>query len=100
MALPSAKTLELPFLYWALPLNLLDIMPPPAVPPSSPVETVISVPLTMVFLPTIRIFDEQLPPSAWVHMAMFGYGIGTNGAGGAGVLQTSGKPAHCPPPLV
>jgi hypothetical protein len=31
---------------------------------------------------------------------VFGYGIGTGGAGGAGVRQTSGIAKHVPPPLV
>jgi len=33
-------------------------------------------------------------------MAMLGYGMGIGlGEGGAGVLQTSGNPAHWPPPF-
>jgi hypothetical protein len=91
---PSHFTLLLPFLYCAGPLNLLDTMPPPAVPPSSPLDIVISEPFTIVFLPSIFTLSEHVPPSACVGIAMFGYGIGTNGAGGAGVLQTSGNAKH------
>jgi hypothetical protein len=31
---------------------------------------------------------------------MLGYGIGTGGPGGAGVLHTSGMAKHWPPPLL
>src|SRR5262249_23681829 len=97
--LPSTLTLLLPFLHLAGPLNLLETTPPPAFPASSPLDIVISVSLVAVFLPIIFTLLEAVPPSIWVSMAMFGYGIGT-GPPGVGVLHTSGKIMHWPSPLV
>src|SRR5262245_47326309 len=64
-------------------------MPPPAVPPSSPVEVAKFESFTQMGLPpAVTCF---VPCAMSPDFAMFGYGMGTNGAGGAGVLQTSGK---------
>ncbi|MCF6246843.1 MAG: hypothetical protein L3J69_05725 [Desulfobacula sp.] len=44
----------------------------------------------------IKCFRSVVGGSAITLIAMFGYGIGTKGAGGAGVLQTSGIAISCP----
>jgi hypothetical protein len=69
-------------------------------PASSPLDMDISVFTVAVFLFRIFTLLEQVLPFAWVSIAMFGYGIGIGGAGGAGVLHTSGKAIHWPPPFV
>src|SRR3954453_21884273 len=73
---------------------------PLSVPASSPLDLGISLPLRIVSLPSIFTLDEQVPALAWLGIAIFGKGTGTNGAGGAGTLQTSGNAKHWPPPLV
>src|SRR5262249_38797965 len=67
------------------------------VPASSPLDMVISVFVVAVFLLRISTFFDAAPPLIWVSMAMLGYGTGV---ATGGVLQTSGKAWHMPPPLV
>src|SRR5436190_24339929 len=94
--LPSTFTLMLPILNSASPLNFAEIIPP-KVPGSSPADMGILLPLITAGLPSILTFVDV--SVAWLTCAVLGNGVGINGAGGAGTLQTSGKAKHIPPPL-
>src|SRR5687768_3134912 len=72
----------------------LDMMPP-SVPGSSPDDFEYLAPFTIGILPSVFTFDGPLDVSD--ACPMFGYGIGMGGAGGAGVLQTSGNTMLMPP---
>src|SRR5437868_791979 len=72
----------------AFPLILLEIIPK-RLPASSPVDILKLESFTQTGLPSQVVFLAPWAVSA--DLAMLGYGTGTNGAGGAGVLQTSGK---------
>src|SRR5919106_514675 len=86
---PSNCTSKEKFTNSALPLILLEAIPPPAVPPSSPVDVEKFESFVQIGFPSA--FTFFVPFAVSPDLAMFGYGMGTNGAGGAGVLQTSGN---------
>src|SRR5664279_3648354 len=68
---------------------------PPATPASSPDEREYWAPLTIGIWPSVVTVLGRCDVSD--DMPMLGYGIGTGlGAGGAGVLQTSGKTIEMP----
>src|ERR1019366_6745543 len=68
---------------------------PPTEPASSPVLVEKLESLRQIGLPSH--FTLELPEAVSEDRAMLGYGIGTGGAGGAGVRQTSGKAVVMPP---
>src|SRR5437660_8803606 len=82
--LPSKKTSKEKFTNSALPLTLFEAMPR-RLPASSPVLTWKFESFTQVGLPSH--FTVLLPFAVSDDFAMLGYGIGTGGAGGAGVLH-------------
>src|SRR3954466_14432211 len=76
------------------PMLTLDATPP-ATPASSPDDFMYVAPLTIGIAPSVvPLVGPPVVSEAW---PTFGYGIGTGGAGGAGVLQTSGKTMLMPP---
>src|SRR5215218_4792904 len=70
-------------------------MMPPMVPASSPIDRLYFAPFAIGISPSS--FTVVGPPEVSAALPMFGYGIGMGGAGGAGVLQTSGKTMLMPP---
>jgi hypothetical protein len=76
-------------------LRLTFDMIPPIVPGSSPEDLEYLAPFTIGIFPSVFTVDGPLEVSEdW---PMFGYGMGIGGAGGAGVLQTSGNAGLIPP---
>src|SRR5690606_20884053 len=99
IACPSTLIELAPCRNTALSIAVFDTTPF-KVPASSPDVREISVCTVQTLRFRIRTRDEHVLPSAWLSMAMFGNGVGTGGAGGAGTLHTSGIAIACPPPLV
>src|SRR5688572_11523636 len=85
---PSIWTSKEKFTNSALPLILFEAMPM-RLPASSPVLIMKFESLMQTGLPSHFTFFAPLAVSD--DLAMFGYGIGIGGAGGAGVLHTSGN---------
>src|ERR1044071_2430224 len=79
----------------ALPLMTPDATPPGALPASSPVLVLKLESFKQIGLPSQ--VTVELPLAVSEESATFGYGIGTGGAGGAGVKQTSGNDVVTPP---
>src|SRR2546427_7181849 len=92
---PSAFTSKLKFTNSAFPLVLFEATPK-SEPASSPVLILKFESFTQMGLPSH--FTFVVPCAVSDDWAMFGYGIGIGGAGGAGVLQTPGNAMG--PPLV
>src|SRR5690349_3893610 len=76
-------------------LMLTFEMTPPSVPGSSPDERMYWAPFTIGIWPSV--LTVVGPCDASIDRPILGYGIGTGGPGGAGVLQTSGKTVLMPP---
>src|SRR6185503_1602204 len=91
--LPSNFTSKEKFTNSAFPLILFDATPS-RLPASSPVLMLKFESLTHVGLPSHFTVDAPLAVSD--DLAMLGYGIGIGGAGGAGVLHTSGNAVVIP----
>src|SRR5207245_7153030 len=90
---PTIWTSKEKFTNSAFPLILAETIPIND-PASSPVLILKFESFTHTGLPSQVVFCAPWAVSA--DFAMFGYGIGTNGAGGAGVLQTSGNAIDTP----
>src|SRR5450755_1750140 len=91
---PSKKTSKEKLTNSALPLILFDATPR-SDPASSPVLVIKLESCTQVGFPSH--ITVLVPLAVSDDMAMFGYGIGIGGAGGAGVLHTSGNAEVIPP---
>src|SRR5690606_37670652 len=78
--------------------NLGALIMPLRTPASSPLLELGSELSTTTSL--LQIFTLEIVLDELRTCAMFGKGVGTGGAGGAGTLHTSGKPAFIPPPLL
>src|SRR5258706_2044924 len=70
------------------------LITPPIEPGSSPLLSAYLAPFTIGMLPSVLTFVGPCEVSA--DFPMLGYGMGIGGAGGAGVLQTSGKTGLMP----
>jgi hypothetical protein len=92
--LPPMRTLNAAVVGLSFPITIPEATPVPR-PALSPLVIGTEVPMLCagaLAMSTLSTKDTAVAPCA-----MFGYGMGTGGAGGAGVKHTSGNPLSVPP---